>query len=193
MIHIYIGTTLISPVMTGKIFIVGHVKNYSPNAPPPRGLPVQINAFVDASHARNRLNRCSHTGNLIYLNRSPTIWYSKALKNIETLTFGSEFVALRLATEIIRGLCYKLHMFCVPINGPANVLVDNDTVIKNATIPSSILQKKHNSMCYHYVRESVAAGIMRIAFIPSSENLADMFTKLLGATKLKSFAQRILY
>ena len=48
-------------------------------------------------------------------------------------------------------------------------------------------------MLLNYVHESVATGIMRIAFIPSSENLADMFTKLLGATKLKSFTQRILY
>jgi len=84
-------------------------------------------------------------------------------------------------------------MFGVPLDGPANVLVDNDTVIKNSTIPSSTLQKKHNAICYHFVRESVAAQIIRIACIPSSENLADMFTKILGASKLKAFMQNILY
>jgi hypothetical protein len=84
-------------------------------------------------------------------------------------------------------------MFGVPLDGPANVLVDNDTVIKNSTIPSSTLQKKHNAICYHFVRESVAAQIIRIAYIPSSENLADMFTKNLGASKLKAFIQKILY
>jgi hypothetical protein len=84
-------------------------------------------------------------------------------------------------------------MFGVPLDGPANVLVDNDTVIKNSTIPSSTLQKKHNAICYHFVRESVAAQIIRIAYIPSSENLADMFTKILGASKLKAFIQNILY
>ncbi len=49
-----------------------------PNAPAPRGMPVQINAFVDASHARNKVTRRSHTGILIYLNTAPVIWYSKA-------------------------------------------------------------------------------------------------------------------
>jgi hypothetical protein len=39
----------------------------------PRGLPVQINVFIDANHEGNKLTRCSHTGILIYLNRSPTI------------------------------------------------------------------------------------------------------------------------
>jgi hypothetical protein len=41
-----------------------------PNAPEPCGMPVQINAFVDANHARNRVTRRSHTGILICLNRA---------------------------------------------------------------------------------------------------------------------------
>jgi len=81
----------------------------------------------------------------------------------------------------------------IPIEGPANVLVDNDSVVKNSTTPSSMLQKKHNSICYHFIREAVVAHFIHIAFIPSSENLADMLTKPLGATKLKGFGHRILY
>jgi hypothetical protein len=42
-----------------------------PNAPEPRGKHVQINMFVDANHSRNRVNRRSHTGILIYLNKTP--------------------------------------------------------------------------------------------------------------------------
>jgi len=84
-------------------------------------------------------------------------------------------------------------MMGVPLDGPANVLVDNDSVVKNSTIPSSTLQRKHNSIFYHCVRESVAAGILQIAYIPSSENLADMFTKILGARNLKDFCSKLLY
>jgi hypothetical protein len=155
-----------------------------PNAPEPRGRPVQINAFVDASHARSKLTRHSQTGILIYLNKSPIIWYSKTQKMVETSTFGSEFVALRVATEMIKAMQYKLRMMGVPIEGAANVLVDNDTVMKNSTIPSSTLRGKHNSLCYHCVREAVACQILRIAYIPSDENLADMFTKLLTTLPL---------
>jgi len=51
-------------------------------------------------------------------------------------------------------------MLGVPLDGSANVLVDNDSVVKNSSIPHSTLQRKHNSICYHCVRESVAASIL---------------------------------
>ncbi len=121
------------------------------------------------------------------------IWHSKAQRTVETSTFGSEFIALKTGTELIKSLRYKLQMMGIPLEGPANVLVDNESVYRNATIPTSTLQKKHNSICYHYIREAVAAGCLRIAHVPSEENLADMFTKPLGAHKLKAFCQRILY
>jgi hypothetical protein len=163
------------------------------NAPEPRGMPVQINMFVDASHARNKVTRRSHTGVLIYLNMAPIIWHSKAQRTVETSTFGAEFVALKIGTELVKSLRYKLQMMGVPLEGAANVLVDNNSVVKNSTIPSSMLQKKHNSICYHYVREAVAAKWIQIAYIPSEENIVEVLTKPMGATKLKSFIQRILY
>ena len=168
-------------------------ENIPPNAPVPRGNPVQINAFVDANHARNRVTRRSHTGILIYLNTAPILWYSKAQTTVETSTFGSEFVAMRIAVDLIEGLRYKLRMFGVPIDGPANVLSDNMAVIQNSTIPSSTIKKKHNAICYHRVREAVASGIIRIAKIDTKENLADLFTKPLPAALLHHLMQRILY
>jgi hypothetical protein len=74
------------------------------NVPTPRGLPLQINVFVDADHARNKVTRRSQTGILLYLNKAPIIWYSKMQKMVETSTFGSEFVAMRIATELIKSL-----------------------------------------------------------------------------------------
>jgi hypothetical protein len=168
-------------------------ENIPPNAPEPRGIAVQINAFVDANHARNRFTRRSHTGILIYLNTAPTIWFSKAQTTVESSTFGSEFVAMRIATDLIEGLRYKLRMFGVPLDGPVNVVTDNSAVVQNSTIPSSTIKKKHNSICYHRVREAIAAGTIRVAHIPSTENLADMFTKPLPAVILQRLLQHILY
>jgi hypothetical protein len=164
-----------------------------PNAPPPRGNAVQINAFVDADHAGNKLTRRSQTGILIYLNRAPILWYSKAQNTVESSTFGSEFIAMRIGVEMIEALRYKLRMFGIPIEGPANVFCDNKSVVTNSTIPTSTLKKKHNSIAYHRVRESVAANIIRIAKVHSKENLADLFTKPLGASDLKYLVQRILW
>jgi hypothetical protein len=164
-----------------------------PNAPPPRGHPVQVNAFVDADHTRNKITRRSHTGILIYLNCSPTIWYSKAQSTVEASTFGSEFIAMRTLVEILDALRYKLRMMGIPIDGPTNVFCDNKAVVTNSAVPTSILKKKHNSIAYHRVREAVAAGILRIAKEHTSENLADLLTKPISGANLKPLIQKILW
>ncbi len=159
----------------------------------PRGAAVQMNVFTDADHAGNKITRRSHTGILINLNCAPIIWYSKAQNTVESSTFGSEFVAMRIAVDMIKALRYKLRMFGIPIEGPANVFCDNKSVVTNSTIPTSSLKKKHNSIVYHRVRESVAAGTIRIAKVHTKENLADLLTKPLGATDLKSLVQKIVW
>ena len=105
------------------------------------------------------------------------IWYSKRQNTVETSTFGSEFIALKIPTEMIEGLRYKLRMFGVPLDGPTNVFGDNQSVINNATIPESPLKKKHVAICYHRVREACACDIIRIAKEDTKTNLADLLTK----------------
>jgi hypothetical protein len=61
--------------------------------PEPRGEAVDINIFVDADHAGNRVTRRSHTGIIIFLNMAPITWFSKRQNTVETSTFGSEFIA----------------------------------------------------------------------------------------------------
>ena len=88
------------------------------------------------------------------------IWYSKRQNNVEISTFGSEFIALRIATELTEYLQYKLRMFGVPIAGPARVFCDNKSVVKSSSVPESRIKKKHCSIAYHRVREAIAAGTL---------------------------------
>lgn len=53
-------------------------------------------------------------------------------------------------------------MMGVPLEDPAFVKGDNLSVIKNSSIPESVLKKKSNSVAYHYVRERVAMGIIEV-------------------------------
>ncbi len=112
-----------------------------PNAPVSKGNSVQMNVFVDADHAGNHVTCRSQTGILIYLNSAPIIWYSKAQNTVETSTFGSEFVALRIATDMIESLRYKLWMLGIPIEGPTNVFFDHKSVVTNSSVPTSTLKK----------------------------------------------------
>jgi hypothetical protein len=89
------------------------------------GNPVTINVFVNANHAGNVVTHCSHTGIIIFVQNAPIIVYSKWQNTVEAATFGSEFVFLRICKELIVALHYKLQMFGIPINGPANVFCDD--------------------------------------------------------------------
>ncbi len=128
----------------------------------PRGNVVSTHCFVDADHAGNRVTRRSQSGILLFVNRAPVTWYSKRQNTVETSMFGSEFVAMRIAVELIEALRYKLRMFGVPIEGPTNVFCDNEAVTKNTIFPESTLKKKDNAIAYHRTREAVAAGTIRV-------------------------------
>ena len=163
------------------------------NSPEPRGKPVQINCFVDADHAGNTVTRRSQTGILIFLNMAPIYWFSKKQNTVESSTFSSEFVALKIASEKILSLRYKLRMFGVPLDEHANVFCDNEAVYKNASFAASTLKKKHNSIAYHKVRECVASAALVIFKEDSGSNLADILTKSLKKLQRVYLRSRIMY
>ena len=64
-------------------------------------------------------------------------------------------MAMKTAVEMIEGLRYKLRAFGVPVDGPAFLFCDNQSVVFNASTPESALKRKHNAIAYHKVRASV--------------------------------------
>jgi len=111
----------------------------------------------------------------------------------ESSTFGAELVALKIATEMIEGLRYKLRMFGVPIDGPTNTFCDNEAVYKSTVMPESVIKKKHHSITYHRCREAVTAGTIRVAKHCTMKNLADLFTKVLTSTRRVFLLERFTY
>ena len=71
--------------------------------------------FFDTNNALDNITRRSHTGILTFCNRAPITWFSKCQKAVETLTFGSEFTALKQTAEMVKSQRYKLRMFRLPI------------------------------------------------------------------------------
>ena len=162
------------------------------NGPESLGNPVILSAYVDANHAGNMKTRRSHTGILVYMNNAPILWYSKRQNTVESSSFGSEYIALRICTEMIETTRYKLRCFGVPIEGPCEVYCDNRSVVTNSRVPTSVLNKRHNAICYHRVREAQAAGTIRVGWIEGKNNVADLFTKTTLSNEMKrTFIQHI--
>ena len=159
------------------------------NAPKPKGKPVTITCFADSDYAGDKLTRRSRTGVLILVNKIPIMWFSKKQKTVETSTFGSEFIATKKATEMIKSIKYKLRMYGIPImDGEAKSLGDNNSVILHCSTPESAL-KKNTTPPMTTLSESGTASVMEV---DTSENLADLFTKLLDRTTRKQLVVRIL-
>ena len=148
---------------------------------------------VDADHAGCRVTRRSHTGIIIFVNRAPILWYSKRQNTVESSTFGSEFLAMRQATDMIEGLRYKLRMMGIPVDGATNVFCDNESVVKNCSMAESTLKKKHNAISYHRVREAQASSMIRVAHEPGKKNVADILTKSVPGPTLRELIKRILW
>jgi hypothetical protein len=53
------------------------------------------------------------------------MWHSQRQNTVKMSTFGSEFVALWAACDMIVALRYKLQMFGIPLDGAACVFCDN--------------------------------------------------------------------
>jgi hypothetical protein len=171
----------------------GEIKEALPtDMPKPRGKGFVMRAYVDSDHAGDTVTRRSRTGYLIYLNSALICWHSKKQTSIETSSFGSEFMAMKHATEYIRGLRYKLRMMGIPVDMPTYIYGDNQSVLANVTGPDSVLKKKSNSIAYHFVREGCARDEWRTTYINTHDNQSDILTKPLPPGEKRSKFCRML-
>ena len=74
-------------------------------------------------------------------------------------------------------------MFRVPINGPDDLFCDNQSVVTNVSIPSSIFNNKNNSIYHQNVQEAHTSGTIRVGWISVEYNKSDIGTKTTIPTK----------
>ena len=94
----------------------GHIEGQEAkpsNMPESRGMGFTIRAKVEAYHYGDSITRISRKGYLVYLNSSFMYWISKKQIFFESLSFGSEFCAMKLCCEYICGLRYRLQTLSV--------------------------------------------------------------------------------
>ena len=57
-------------------------------------------------------------------------------------------------------------------------------MVTNPIVPALFLNKIHNYICYHRVRESQSSREFRLIWIPVEYNLADLLTKTTMTIKM---------
>ena len=147
--------------------------------PTRKGCCVRTSMYCDTNLLHDLTTERSASGILHSLNKTPIDTFSKRKNQVESATYGSEYMAARQAVKQIIDLWYTLHMFGVPIDGTSWLFGDNKSVITSSTIPHSTLNKCWNALSDHKVREAVAGNIVRFEHIPTGDNPADILTKSL--------------
>ena len=115
----------------------------------------------------------SVTAVIHYVNTTPADWFSKGQATVKTVTYGSESVAAKRATEL-----------GVPIMTKVYMLGEKKSVVASSTIPQSILNERHNLLSYHGVREAIATEISELHWCSSDQNRSDTLSKHCKYTKV---------
>jgi hypothetical protein len=139
----------------------------------------QIIAFTDADWAGETHSGRSTTGMIITKNGSAISWASKRQGVVSTSTMESEYIALFNCTLNTIFLNQLEDQFRVPFY-KAMIYCDNQAAIAIATGQDMDFKRsKFMNVKYHYVRRAVRKTDIKLTYVPSEDNTADLFTKRL--------------
>lgn len=88
-------------------------------------------------------------------------------------------------------LTYLLSDLRLPISSPPIIYCDNLSALYLTVNPVFHARSKHIELDFHFVRERVARGLLVTKHIPSSSQVADLFTKSVPKSTLASFRSKL--
>jgi hypothetical protein len=146
-----------------------------------RGAPSGIRpvGWVDADYAGDLDTRRSTSGEVFMMSGGPVSWSSKKQATVALSTTEAEYVALTRSSKQATWMYSFLDELRMPQERPALLYGDNMGAAALARDAKGHARVKHIDIREHYIRERVAAGDIEIQHVPSAENLADIFTKVL--------------
>nr|PNR63161.1 hypothetical protein PHYPA_001586 [Physcomitrium patens] len=135
--------------------------------------------YADAGHGRDIDTRSPIIGLIYKLGKSPIDWSNKRQATVAlSTTEGDYCVLFEVAKDVIhlRRMLKELKIICA---NPSLILSDNQSCIRLVDNPILHSRTKHIEIQYHFIREKSLAGDVIVDYVPSSEQQADILTKLL--------------
>jgi hypothetical protein len=133
--------------------------------------------FTDSDWAGDKDDRRSIAGYIVFLLGAPILWKSKAQKSVSLLSSEAEYYALSEAAKEIKFVVQILLSMGIPVKIPVIVRLVNMGAIFMSENASAWSRTKHVDTRYHFVREYVEDGFIRIVFVRTANNISDSFTK----------------
>ncbi|GJY85570.1 ribonuclease H-like domain-containing protein [Tanacetum coccineum] len=142
-----------------------------------RSTTSQLIAYSDADWAGCPATRRSTSGYCVFLGDNLLTWSSKRQDTLSRSSAEAEYrgVANAVAeTSWIHNLLRELH---TPLFTATLVYCDNVSVVYMSANPVQYHRTKHIEIGIHFVCDKVAAGHVRVLYVPSRFQYADIFTK----------------
>lgn len=140
---------------------------------------VDVCAYADADWANGKGNRRSITGWVSKVNGDPISWASKKQRTVALSTCEAELYAEAAAIQEILWLRGLLKELGLQSHVGSEVFGDNQSAIAVTKNGIKGERTKHVDVKYHFVTETVDRGDVRLKWIPTAEQQADIFTKAL--------------
>lgn len=154
---------------------------------------LSVRCYTDASFQTDRDDSRSQSGYVFTLNGGAITWRSSKQSVVAQSTTESEYIAASdAAKEAAWMKKFITDLNVVPsIRKPIEILCDNTGAIAHAKEPRSHHRSKHILRQFHYIREVVERGDIKIDKVHTDQNLADPFTKPMPTSKHEEHADKI--
>ncbi len=143
----------------------------------------ELVGYTDSDYAGCTDTRRSRSAFLFTLGGAVS-WGSKLQTSVARSTAEAEYIALGTAASqavYLRGIGRFLG---VPsTSGPLLIRGDNQASLFMVSNGAEVSRVKHIDVAHHFVKDRVARGDIRVAYVPTSENASDLFTKALAADR----------
>jgi hypothetical protein len=155
--------------------------------------PLQLIAFTDIDWARDPHDHRSTSGLTVFLGNNPITWLSKKQHTVSHSSAEAEYRSL--ATGVAE-LAWLRQVLCdmglfLP-SGPV-IWCDNTSALALASNPVFHGRTEHIEIDFHFVRERVVRGDIRLQFISTDDQVADLFTKAFSSPRFSKLRSKLQF
>ncbi|CAI7878518.1 unnamed protein product [Closterium sp. NIES-53] len=141
--------------------------------------PVVLTGHAGASWADDQATQRSSQGYTFSLGSGSVSWRSTRSSSVLGSSYEAEIYAGAMAAQELRWLTYLLTDLGEPPRSPPVLYVDNKAMLALCRKHRLEHRTKHIALHYFLARELQQRGQLRLAYVASEANTADIFTKAL--------------